>query len=220
MKITTHHQHVQGRILPWTAALSGDVELFVPDSTIGRPDRAVPFRVISAGPGNVSRGLLNACTLEPGDIAVANLYHRSHDLMVLGSQASTFNWETVMAKIDNDRLIPLQCYLICQPDEAEAQRMMMGTSPIQLPMGDAMWSGQGDYDHKGKKISQMKIACERVVKVGPGCVVDGMWQEPQVEPGDFVIYDTSVSPLSVRVGGKAFTMVHYRHVIVSLRNTP
>lgn len=233
LTLYAEHQHVVGRIIRWDevfgegnslAVFGKDSVLHAPDQEIGRADRTIILEVVVAGPGNVSRGERNVCALDTGDLVVVNYIHRSHSLTVLGESVSSFNWEQVMAKIVVDKesksidLVPLQCYLVCERDEEAAQILIMGKSKIILPGADSQFSGAADTDHRGRPTTgRTKTVVERVVSVGPGAVVDGLWQEPPPLAGMHVMYDTSVAPIRFMVGGKSYTLVHWRHVILSFR---
>ncbi len=218
-----HHQHVLARITDWQAS---SFSIKAPDQTIGRKDKTVVLEVVTMGPGNVSRGTLNECTLVSGDLIIANLYHRSHELLVFGQSVSTFNWENIMAKIEVDDInktvgiLPLQSFVVCRTNEKRAQRVMMGEkSAILNPNGDALLTGEA-FDERGKPRHQLKIACEEVVSVGPGSVVDGLYQVPNCQPGDMVYYDTSTTPISFTAAGQSFTLVHSRCIVLSFRDIP
>jgi len=227
VEVTAEHQHVLCRLFPWESVFGGsfsaDTGLVAPDQEIGRRDRCVVLEVVTAGPGNVSRGTLNPCTIKEGDIVVANLFHRSHTPTVAGHNFSLFNWENIMAKIDIDEvnkgisMAPLQAYLICQPNEERAHRFIMGKSMIMNPGIDMQVSGGDRFDERGKPKEQTKTVVEEVVQVGPGAVVDGMWQEPPNLVGDLVMYDTSVAPVRFMVQGAVYTLIHWRHVLLSSR---
>jgi len=232
------HNAVAANIIQWesifgsgrAAQFSGDVTIHTPDATIGRRDRTVILRVKCCGPGNVSRGTLNECRIRAGDYVVANLFHQQQDLLVFGEDIRVFPWENIMARIDVNEeaktlsLQPLQCYLLCRPNEKLAQRIIMGESRIIAPYGDAQLSGgveaEPEYDRLGnqrKREPKNKTVIEEVVAVGPGAVVDGMWQEPRKElVGGLVLYDSSVSAISVVIGGQQYSLVHWRHVVFSM----
>lgn len=221
-EIQGENQHVLARVVDWQG---GSFEVYAPDQTIGRRDKTIVVRVICAGPGNVSRGTLNPCRLFPGDLALVNLYHRSHELVLGGHNCSTFNWENIMARISVNEsekaieLSPLQGYIVCKTNEARAQYVMMGESKIINPSGDAQLSGGGSFDPRtGKRVEQIKVACEEVVQVGPGAVIDGLWQEPRCKPGEMVLYDTSVTPVKFMAGGQSLTLIHWRAVMFTFRN--
>lgn len=215
-----HHQHVLARIAEHSASFG----LHGVNQTIGRRDKTIVIEVVAAGPGNVSRGTRNECHLKPGQLALVNLFHRSHEMVVLGQNLSTFNWENIMATIEIDEvkkavnMTPLQCFIVTKTNEARAQYVMMGKSQIINPSGDAQYTGGSAFNEKGKRVEQLKIACEEVVHVGPGAVVDGLWQEPNVSPGDMVLYDTSTTPISFTAGGQSFTLIHWRSVVLSFRD--
>ncbi len=214
------HQHVLCRIGDHSASFG----LHGVNQTIGRRDKTVVVEVIAAGPGNVSRGTRNECTLRPGQLALVNLFHRTHEIVVLGQNLSTFNWENMMATIDvNEELktvdmLPLQGFIVTRTNERRAQYVMMGKSGILNPSGDAQLSGGGAFDFKGKRVEQIKIACEEVVHVGPGAVLDGLWQEPKCATGDMILYDTSTTPVTFTAAGKSYTLVNWRNVILSFRD--
>lgn len=208
------------RVTDWQAT---SFSILAPAQTIGRRDKTVVLEVINSGPGNVSRGTLNPTTVEPGDLVIANLYHRSHELIVFGQNVSTFNWENIMAKLSVNEMnktvdiVPLQCFIVCKINEKRAQRTMMGDSVIINPNGDALLTGSST-DERGRPTQQLKVACEEVVSVGPGAVVDGMWQEPKCQVGDMIYYDTSTTPVTFMAGGQSYTLVHWRSVILSFRD--
>lgn len=199
--------------------------LYAPDVQ-GHKDQCVIGRVLTKGPGNVSRGELNRCTLNIGDLVIFNLFHRTNELVLMGDNVSTCNWENIMAKLavsDETKTIemtPLQGYIVCKTNPEVAQRIIMGDSKIIAPYGDAQMSGNPDTDERGRPRHQSKVAVEEVLQVGPGAVVDGMWQEPTQEPGDFVLYDTSTTPVRFTAGGQTFTLVHMRTVLLTLRTPP
>lgn len=196
--------------------------LVAPDATSIR-EQGVIGEVLTKGPGNVSRGTLNACTVKAGDLVLFNLYHKTNDLLLQGDGVVTCNWENVMAKLSvNDAeksvdLTPLQGFIVCKTNEIAARKIMMGKSMIHAPYGDAQYSGNPETDDKGRPKFQAKVAVEEVVQAGPGAVVDGLWQEPSQSPGDFVMYDTSVSPVRFTMAGQTFTLVHMRHVLLTIR---
>ena len=214
------HQHVLTRVAP---EASGSFGLHGINQTIGRRDKTIIVQVVAAGPGNVSRGTRNECTLKPGQMALVNLYHRSHEICVLGVNLSTFNWENFMATIEIDEqqktvsMVPLQGFIVTRTNERRAQWVMMGKSQIINPSGDAQLSGGGAFNEKGKRVEQIKVACEEVVHVGPGAVMDGLWQEPLCKPGDMVLYDTSTTPVSFTAGGKSYTLINWRNVVLAFR---
>lgn len=217
-----HHQHVAARLLDWNQAFSRDVTLHAPQAgSVGHRDKTAVFECVSAGLGNVSRGKLNVCLLSPGDLFVANLFHRSHELYVLGENLCTVNWENIVARIDvkeDDKSIdlkPLQAHIVTRTNEARAQRVLMGEGRIIAPYGDAQMTGGSRYDERGRPQEQLKVAVEEVVEVGPGSVVDGLFQVPTVKPGQMVMYETSVSPVRFTAGGQSFTLIHWRHVLFS-----
>jgi co-chaperonin GroES (HSP10) len=235
----TEHNGVYGEVVQWDAVFGGkaiqfssDVTIHAPHAEIGRKDRTVIVRVICVGPGNVSRGQLNPCTIKSGDYVVANLFHRSHEPCILGEYHSLFPWENIMAKLMVDEvaksmgLDPLQAYIICKPNEAVAQRLMMGERKIIAPFGDAQFSGSADEPmplpgRKDRAPERSKTVIEEVVSVGPGAVVDGVWQEPpQSLVGGMVMYDTSVAPVRFVALGEQYTLVHWRHVLFSFRKRP
>lgn len=222
--VSAEHQHVLCQMTDWNGAFTKDSPLFAPDQSIGHKDRTVVLQVLTAGPGNISRGTLNPCTLSQGDLIVVNFFHKSHELLLQGNSVLTINWEHVMAKLNiNDEtktvdLLPLQAYVVCQRNEAKAQKIMMGDSLILAPGVDSQVVGGGNVDERGKPKEQIKIAVEQVVSCGPGAVIDGLFQAPSYEPGDMVMYDTSVAPVQFRLAGSAYTLVHYRHVIMSFRD--
>lgn len=116
-------------------------------------------------------------------------------------------------------LQPLQAYLVCKPNEKEAQKLIMGESKIIAPFGDAQYAGELPEQMPGRaKPEPNKTVIEEVVDVGPGAVVDGLYQQPPRELiGGMVMYDTSVSPIRFLVQGQAYTLVHWRHVLLSFR---
>lgn len=229
--VQAEQQHVVGRIVDMMSdeardmglvAFSKSSGLHTPDTSQFR-DKCVVMQVLTKGPGNVSRGTLNPCLVNPGDYVLINLYHRSHELTIQGDTVSAFNWENVMGRLNvNDKekcieMEPLQGFIVCQTDEKAAHSIMMGQSRIINPGGDAMYSGDGSTDEKGRPKLQIKVAIEKVVQVGPGAVVDGLWQEPTQSAGDHVLYDTSVSPVRFTIAGQTYTLVHMRHVIMTFR---
>jgi hypothetical protein len=233
--IYAEHQNVLASLVQWDAIFRGegsvqfarDVTLHAPDAGIGQRDRVVILRVVAAGPGNVSRGKLNPCTLDTDDLVIANLFHETQQVRIMGDNFSMFNWEQIMGKLKIDHethsidLQPLQAYLVCKPDEAAAQKLMMGKSRIISPHGDAQFSGgsEPEFDPRRKAPERTKTVIERCVQVGPGAVVDGMWQEPPAAlQGAMVLYDTSVAPVRFVVGGQTHTLVHWRHVLLSFRD--
>lgn len=223
-EMQSEHQHVWARVLD---TFGGSFALHGVNQTIGRRDKTIVAEVFRAGPGNVSRGTLNACMLKPGDLVLVNLYHRSHELTVLGVNLSTFNWENIMAMIRIDeakkaiQLTPLQGFIVTRTNEDRAQLVMMGhlAGKIINPSGDAQVTGGSSFDERGKRVEQIKVACEEVVHVGPGAVIDGLWQEPRCKPGDMVLYDTSTTPVSFTAGGQSFTLIHWRCVLGTFRTT-
>ncbi len=230
--IQGENQHVIGRLLdPMSeaakalglSAFSREGGLIEPDASPLK-DKTCVMEVLTCGPGNVSRGALNPCTIQHGQLVIANLFHRTHEIMVQGENVCTFNWENIMARINvNDAeqtidLEPLQGFIICRVNEARARHIMMGQQArILAPGGDAQLSGGTRYDERGRPKEQIKVAVEDVVQVGPGAVIDGLWQEPTQKPGDAVMYDTSVSPVRFTIGGHTVTLVHMRHVIMTIR---
>jgi hypothetical protein len=221
------HQHVVTKLIEWKGAFTNDSPILAPDQTIGHRDRTVVAQVVTAGPGNISRGTLNECTLRAGDLIVVNYFHKSHELLLQGENVVTFNWEHVMAKIVVDEvnkttdLIPLQAYIICKTNEKRAQKIMMGKDSLLLaPSMDSQFTGGSAYNHKGKPVEQIKVAIEEVVSCGPGAVIDGCFQQPYHQAGDMVMYDTSVSPVTFRLAGEKYTMVNYRSVIMTFRDEP
>jgi co-chaperonin GroES (HSP10) len=199
--------------------------LYAPDVQ-GHRDQCVIGQVLTKGPGNVSRGELNPCIVEAGDLVLFNLFHRTNELILMGDNVSTCNWENIMAKLSvNDEtkdleMEPLQGFIICKTNELIAQRVMMGKSKIIAPYGDAQMSGNPVTDERGRPSHQSKVAVEEVVQSGPGAVVDGLWQEPTQRQGDFIMYDTSTTPVRFTAGGQTFTLVHMRHVLLTLRMAP
>lgn len=237
--VYAEHNNVAADIVQWesifgdgqSVQFSRDVTIHTPDATIGRRDRTVILHVKCAGPGNVSRGALNPCMVRGGDYVVANLLHQQQDLMLMNENVRTFPWENIMAKLTIDEaaktigLQPLQCYLLCKPNERVAQKIIMGNSQIIAPFGDAQFSGgveaEARFDQFGNQKSRSteknKTVIEEVVAVGPGAVVDGMWQEPRADlvAGGMVLYDSSVSAIRVTIGGQQYSLVHWRHVVFS-----
>lgn len=234
------HQHVLCKMVEWSTlfgedkgspSFSPDVKLHTPqDQELGHRDRIVVLQVLTKGPGNVSRGALNPCTVAPGDMLLANHYHKGLEFNILGESVVTYNWEMCMAQLkvsESEQLLdiaPLQAYIICKRNEERAYPIFMGQRAVAagekriiLPGGDSMHSGVAQLNERGQTVQQPKVACEEVVQVGPGAVVDGMWSEPRCQPGDMVIYDTSVAPVQVRIQGQSFTLIHWRHVIVTVR---
>lgn len=240
-EVWCENQHVLARIVQWdevfgepgrgAVTFSHDVTIHAPDATIGRKDRTVILRVVAAGPGNVSRGLRNPCTVSEGDLVVANLFHKTQDLRVLGENPVMFNWENIMARLHINEALkqlslePLQAFIVTKPNPDVAQRLMMGESRILSPFGDAQLSGgiesEPTFDQFGnekKKAEKTKTVIEECVAVGPGGVVDGLWQEPPKNlPGAMVMFDTSVAPVRFVVGGAQYTLVHLRHVLLTFR---
>lgn len=232
------HQHVVCRMVEWSIlfgqdkgspSFSPDVKLHTPqDQELGHRDRIVVLEVLTKGPGNISRGTLNPCTVKAGDMLLANHYHKGLEFNILGEPVVTFNWEMCMAQLkvsESEQLIsiaPLQAYIICKRNAERAEPIFMGQrtagSRIYLPGGDSMHSGAVEINERGQKSQQAKVACEEVVQCGPGAVVDGMWSKPRCAPGDMVIYDTSVAPVQVRIQGQAVTLIHWRHVILTIRD--
>lgn len=214
------HQHVLCRIADHSASFG----LHGINQTIGRRDKTVVVEVIAAGPGNVSRGTRNECRVKPGQLALVNLFHRTHELVVLGQNLSTFNWENMMATIEVDEvkkaisMTPLQGFIVTRTNEARAQYVMMGKSQIINPSGDAQLTGGSSFNEKGKRVEQLRVACEEVVHVGPGAVMDGLWQEPLCKPEDMILYDTSTTPVSFTAGGRSYTLVNWRNVLLSFRD--
>jgi hypothetical protein len=159
---------------------------------------------------------------------LANHYHRGLTFSLGGEEITTFNWEFCMAQLhvhEEDKVIgvtPLQAYILCKRNEKRAEPIFMGDRAkghrIILPGSDAVNAGDMQYNERGRPILQPKVACEEVLQCGPGAVVDGMWSEPTCKPGDMVIYDTSVAPVQVRIQGEAYTLVHFRHVIMTVRD--
>lgn len=230
--VQAENQHVAVKVLDphseearnlGLTAFSREGGLITPD-TDGFREKVVVSEVLTAGPGNVSRGTLNPCTVVPGDLVLFNLYHRTHDILMQGVSVAMVNWENVMAKLEVNeaakevQLLPLQGYIVCKTNELRAQRIMMGASRIIAPYGDAQMSGNPETDEKGRPKLQAKTAVEDVVQQGPGAVVDGMWQEPSVRAGDAIMYDTSVSPVRFTISGQTFTLVHMRHVMFAFRD--
>jgi co-chaperonin GroES (HSP10) len=218
------NQHVLCQVLDEGKAFGADSPLVNIAQTIGHKDRAIICRVLTSGPGNVSRGTLNPSKVRSGDLVVVNLYHLTHEVRVDGPFRQTFNWENIMARLDecadgSHNLDPLQGYILCKRNEARAARIMMGEQGrIHLPGGDSHLTGNVVTDERGKKQEQLRVAVEEVIKVGPGQVVDGLWQEPPQVAGNMVMYDTSVAPVQIRVGGESYTLVHMRHVILTFWN--
>ncbi len=212
-----HHQHVLARVGDYSASFG----LHGINQTIGRRDKTVVVQVVAAGPGNVSRGTRNECTIKPGQMALVNLYHRTHEFTLVGENLSTFNWENIMATIEIDAekkavsMAPLQAFIVTKKNERRAQYVMMGKGLIINPNGDSQSTGGSAFNESGKRVEQIKVACEEVVSVGPGAVVDGLWQPPTVKPGAMVLYDTSTTPVSFMAGGHSFTLVHWRSVMCS-----
>lgn len=230
------HNHVLCRLIDWSSvfgpdagspAFSSDVKLFIPeDQTLGHRDRAVVLEVLTCGPGNVSRGTLNECQVKNGDLVVANLYHKGFAFSVANTgDVCTFAWEHLMLKLlvnDRDKSIdaePLQAFLVCRRNETRAKEILQGNSSIIRPYGDATASGDPTIDEKGRRKDAPKVAIEEVVSVGPGCVIDGVFQVPSQQPGDMVLYDTQVAPLQFRLQGVAYTLVHFRHTVLTFRDT-
>jgi co-chaperonin GroES (HSP10) len=236
--VYAEHNGVAAEIIDWedifgdgnALQFSRDVKIHAPAATIGRRDRTIVLHVKCVGPGNVSRGTLNQCTIKSGDYVVANLLHQAQDLSMLGESVKVFPWEHIMAKLNIDELTksvglqPLQCYLVCKPNERLAHKVIMGESKIIAPFGDAQLSGgvepEPTFDRMGnqKKMPEKnKTVVEQVVAVGPGAVVDGMWQEPRQElVGGLVLYDTSVAAVRFVLGGQQYSLVHWRHVVFSI----
>lgn len=239
MTAQAEHQHVVCKVIRWeelfgsdkaSPTFSPDTKLVTPDQETGHRDRILVCQVMTKGPGNVSRGTLNECTLKSGDLVVVNNYHKGFTFNLGGDGVSTFNWEHIMCQLKVSeseeliQLIPLQAYIICRRNEKRAEPIFMGKRAgsggkrILLPGADAMNSGEMEMDDRGRPKSQPKVACEEVVECGPGAVVDGAWQIPNCAPGDMVIYDTSVAPVQIRLQGMAFTLIHWRHVILTIRD--
>lgn len=231
--VYAEHQHVLCELVQWdeifgkgggAVTFASDVTIHAPDASIGQKDRPVILRVVVAGPGNVSRGTRNPCAIKDGDLVLANLFHRTDEVRIMGQNFSLFDWDKIMAKLEIDpilktlNLVPLQCYLVCQPDEDAAAKLMMGKSKILSPHGDAQMVGELEADHRGRPQQQRKVVIERVVSTGPGAVVDGLWQEPPNLAGDMVMFDTSVSPVRFVVRGEQYTLVQWRTVMLSFRS--
>lgn len=193
------------------------------DISGGRREKTVILEVQTCGVGNITRGAINPVQVKRGDLVIANLFHRSHDLMLQGTSISTFSWEYIMGRIDVNEenksvtLSPLQGYVVCKTNEKRAQKITMGDSTIIAPFGDVQMTTP-ELNEQGRKISRTKVAIEEVVMQGPGAVLDGMWQEPTCRPGDMVIYDTSISPITFTFGGQTVTLVHHRHIIGTCRD--
>lgn len=221
-ELQAEHQHVWAKVVD---KFGGSFMFQGVNQTIGRRDKTIVVEVVACGPGNVSRGTLNPCKLKPGDLALVNLYHRAHEFVVLGDQISTFNWENIMGFIRVDEanksidLTPLQGFVVTRANEERAQMVMMGrlAGKILNPSGDAQLTGGSSFSADGKRVEQIKVACEEVVSVGPGAVIDGLWQEPRCKPGDMVMYDTSTTPVSFVAGGRGFTLIHWRCVLGTFR---
>lgn len=227
------HNSVYGRVVKWDAVFGSaiqfarDTGLVAPDPEIGGRDRTVIVSVIDCGPGNVSRGKMNPCVIRGGDLVVANLFHRTHELCVDGEFESRFDWEHIMAKLNVTEgvveLEPLQAYVVCRPNPAVAQKLMMGDRRILSPYGDAQLSESVDdpvpmHGRAPRTPHRNKTVIEEVVAVGPGAVVDGIWQTPpQSLVGGFIVYDTSTQPVRFMAAGAAYTLVHWRHVLRSFR---
>lgn len=223
--VAMEHQHVLTRLVDWSGAFSSGSNLLLADQSLGHKDKTVVVEVLGAGPGNISRGVLNECTVQPGDLVVVNWFHKTHELLLQGDNVITFNWEHIMAKVVTDEtnktasLAPLQAFIICKRNEDKAQKIMMGADSVILaPSLDSQVTGGSRYNEKGKPQEQMRVAIEEVVACGPGSVVDGAFQTPPQMAGDMVMYDTSVSPVQFRLQGEAYTMVHYRSVIMTFRD--
>jgi hypothetical protein len=179
MTAQAEHQHVICEMAEWSTlfgadagspTFSPDVKLHTPDDQdLGTRDRIVVLKVLTRGPGNVSRGALNECTAKPGDMLLSNHYYKGLEFNVFGNPVVCFDWDKCMAQLkvsESEKLIdikPLQAYIICKRNEERAEPIFMGaraSGKILLPGSDAMNSGGMQYDERGRPKLQPKVACE------------------------------------------------------------
>lgn len=178
-------------------------------------DRLFMGRIVAAGRDRVHSGRFEGFDFQPNDVVLSTVYNLGYKFTRNMVRHYRIDARHVCGLLDPETLAvkPVGAYVLVEPAEAEAQRVINPGGVIWVPE-----EARGRTDDI-EEAQGIKSKFGKVVSLGPGTWQDGehIYPADYCQPGDVVQYDCSFHTLPLRIAGRVCELVECRQIITAER---